>query len=114
MLQKHNKKDSRALRVRASIKTSGRPRLTVLRTNAHIWAQLINDQTGTVIASASTKSLKEVKGTKTEKAITVGRTIAEAAKAQKVTQIVFDRGSYKYHGRVKALADAARTSGLEF
>lgn len=114
MLQKRNKSQARALRVRSSVKTSGRPRLTVLRTNAHIWAQLINDQTGIVIAAVSTKSLKEVKGTKTEKAIAVGKAIAEAAKAQKVTQIVFDRGAYKYHGRVKALADAARTAGLEF
>lgn len=114
MLQKHNKKESRALRVRSRLISSGRPRLTVLRTNAHIWAQVINDQTGAVIVAVSTKSLKEVKGTKTEKAIAVGKAIAEGSIAQKVTQIVFDRGAYKYHGRVKALADAARTGGLEF
>lgn len=114
MLQKHNKSQSRALRVRSSVKTSGRPRLTVQRTNTHIWAQLINDQTGAVIAAVSTKSLKEVKGTKTEKATAVGVAIAAAGKAQKVTKIVFDRGAYKYHGRVKALADAARQGGLEF
>jgi large subunit ribosomal protein L18 len=114
MLQKHNKSQSRALRVRSSVKTSGRPRLTVLRTNAHIWAQLINDQTGVVIAAVSTKSLKGVKGTKTEKAIMVGKALAEASIAQKITKVVFDRGAYKYHGRVKALADAARTVGLEF
>jgi len=67
-MQKRNKKASRALRVRSTIKTSGRPRLSVLRTNAHLWVQVIDDQTGRVVAAVSTKTLETAKGTNTEKA----------------------------------------------
>lgn len=104
---------SRQTRVRAKLKGTLRPRLTVFRSNAHIWAQLIDDAHGQVIASASTKSLKPA-GAKLAQASVVGQTIAIAAKEAKVTKIVFDRGAYKYHGRVKALAEAARKVGLEF
>lgn len=114
-MQKKNKKLSRSTRVRASIKTSLRPRLSVHRSNVHIWAQLINDQLGTTLASVNSKNLKFKAGdTKTLKASQVGTAIAKLALEQKITKIVFDRGSYKFHGRVKALAEAARAAGLEF
>jgi len=110
-MQMKSKKQARLTRVRASLRSSGRARLSVIRSNKHIWAQLIDDATGTTIAAANSKA---VKGTKTETATAVGKAIAEAALAKKVTKVVFDRGSYQYHGRVKALAEAARTAGLEF
>jgi large subunit ribosomal protein L18 len=110
-MQLKSKKQARLTRVRASLRSSGRPRLTVLRSNKHIWAQLIDDATGTTVVSASSKALK---GTKTERSSAVGQTIAKDALAKKVKKIVFDRGSYKFHGRVKALAEAARAAGLEF
>lgn len=104
----------RARRTRASIHgTEERPRLSVVVSNKHVSAQIINDDTHSTIASASTLSTKAT-GTLTEKAEAVGSAIAKAAKAKKVTTVVFDRGAKKYHGRVKALADAARAGGLEF
>lgn len=110
-----NKKHARTLRVRSSIKTSLRPRLSVLRTNSHMWAQIIDDQTGVTIAATSTKTLGHKKGdTKTMRATMVGTEIAKLALAKKVTQVVFDRGAYKFHGRVKAVAEAARSAGLDF
>lgn len=102
---------ARLTRVRTKLRASGRPRLSVIRSNQHIWAQVIDDVTGTTVVSANSKALK---GTKTERSIAVGKTIAELALAKKVTKIVFDRGSYRFHGRVKALAEAARAGGLEF
>lgn len=114
-MQLKTKKHARLTRVRASLKSSGRPRLTILRSNENIWAQLIDDTKGITLASASTKVLKSKKGdTKIVRAGLVGAEIARLALAQKITQIVFDRGSYKYHGRVKAVAEAAREGGLEF
>lgn len=102
----------RAKRVRASIKSAdNRPRLSVHRSDAHIWVQIIDDARHITLASAADM---ELKGTKTEKASAVGAKIALAAKKVGVTTIVFDRGSYRYHGRIKALADAARSSGLIF
>ncbi len=102
----------RAKRVRSSLNLGvARPRLSVYRSDAHIWAQIIDDAKHTTLASATDM---ELKGTKTEKAKEVGAKIAEAAKKVGVTTIVFDRGSYRYHGRIKALADAARTAGLIF
>lgn len=112
-MQKRNSYQARALRVRSRIKTSGRPRLSIYRTNAHIWAQLIDDTKGVTLAATSSKSLP-TKGAKLALATAVGTTIAKLALAQKITQVVFDRGAYKYHGRVKAVADAARAEGLEF
>jgi len=112
-MQKHSSYQARKLRVRSRIKTSGRPRLSVYRTNMHIWAQLIDDKSGVTLASANSKALK-LKEPKLALATKVGSLIAQLAKAQKITKIVFDRGAYKYHGRVKALADAARAEGLEF
>lgn len=94
--------------------TAGRPRLTVFRSNAHIWAQIIDDAKGVTLVASNDKTLEGVKGTKLEKAAAVGADLAEKAKKSKVTKVIFDRGPYKFHGRVKALADAAREKGLEF
>lgn len=114
-MQLKNKKQNRATRVRASVKTSGRPRLSIYRTNMHIWAQIIDDATHTTVASVNTKAITSKKGdTKTVKAGLVGAEIAKLALAKKITKIVFDRGAYKYHGRVKAVAEAARAGGMEF
>ena len=102
---------------RVRIKVSGtatRPRLAVYRSNARIYAQLIDDDAGHTLASASSRE-KDLAATKRADApAAVGKLIAERAKAAGVTSVVFDRGGYLYHGRVKALADAARESGLEF
>jgi large subunit ribosomal protein L18 len=109
-----NRTQRRQNRVRAKIaKNIGIPRLSIYRTNAHIWAQIIDDKHGKTLASSSTKAIK-AKGTKTEVAIKVGQDIAQKALEKKIHNIRFDRGSYKYHGRVKALADAARDGGLKF
>lgn len=100
-------------RIRAKVSGSAtKPRLVVFRSNAHISAQLIDDQAGKTLASGN--DLKEKSGTKTEHAKNVGKAIAEAAKAKKIEDCVFDRNGYKYHGVVKALADAAREGGLKF
>lgn len=102
----------RALRVRASIRRAGgRPRLSVYRSDAHIWAQIIDDAQHKTLASASDLGLK---GTKTDKSKEVGVKIAQAARAAGITTVVFDRGSYRYHGRVRVLAEAARAAGLTF
>jgi len=110
-----SKKESRK-RVRYSIrkKISGtleKPRLAVFRSNKEIYAQLINDIAGHTLASASSK---DSKGTKIEQAGEVGKLIAENAKKAGIDQVVFDRGGFLYHGRVKALADSAREAGLKF
>jgi large subunit ribosomal protein L18 len=105
----------RAHRTRAKAKgTTERPRLSVNITNLHVSAQVIDDETHKTLAAATTVGQKSAKGTMTEKAVWVGTQIAAAAKAKKVTKVVFDRGAKQYHGRVKALADAARAAGLEF
>jgi len=95
---------------------SAKPRLSVFRSNSDIYAQLINDDNGTTIASASTKDkdIKAQKGTKSELSKLVGGAIARKAADLGVTTVVFDRGGYIYHGRVKALADGAREGGLQF
>jgi large subunit ribosomal protein L18 len=104
----------RQRRVRATITgTAVRPRLSVTISNLHISAQLIDDTTGKTIAAASTIGAKAT-GTMTEKAASIGVDIAKKAKAAKIKAVVFDRGSKLYHGRIKALADAARKEGLEF
>ena len=110
----------RRARVRTRVRKQGRkrPRLSVFRSNKHIYAQVIDDQKGHTIAAASSleKALRETlqKGADREAAATVGARLAERAKAKGVAEVVFDRGGYKYHGRVKALADAAREAGLSF
>jgi large subunit ribosomal protein L18 len=95
--------------------TAERPRLAVFRSNSGIEAQLIDDQAARTLAAASSLHLKKTfKGNKTAQAAEVGKTLAEAAKKAGVEAVVFDRGGYLYHGRVKALADAAREGGLKF
>ncbi|EIK43577.1 50S ribosomal protein L18 [Cellvibrio sp. BR] len=106
----------RARRARAKIRELGATRLTIHRSPRHIYAQLISGDGARVLASASTldKELRSGKTGNAEAAKAVGALIAERAKAAGVTQVAFDRSGFKYHGRVKALADAAREGGLEF
>jgi len=101
-------------RVRSVVSGSEkRPRLSVFRANAHMYVQLIDDTTGKTLAAASTKEVKG-KGTKSELAAEVGKLIASKAASKNITEVVFDRGGFAYHGRVKALAEAAREGGLKF
>jgi large subunit ribosomal protein L18 len=110
---KAGKKLRRHARIRAKLSgTATRPRLVVFRSNMNIYAQLIDDDSGITIAAAS--DMKAKKGTKTERASEVGKVVGEAAKKAKIDTCVFDRNGYKYHGRVKALAEAAREAGLKF
>lgn len=92
--------------------TSAIPRLSVFRSNKFIYAQLIDDTKGVTIASTS--DLKSTKGTKSERAKTIGQQIAEIALTKKISQVVFDRNGFKYTGRVKLVADSARSAGLKF
>ncbi len=96
--------------------TDVRPRLAVFRSLNHIYAQIIDDASGRTLAAASTvdKELKGSTSTKSEEAAVVGRLVAERAKAAGVERVVFDRAGFRYHGRIKSLADAAREAGLEF
>jgi large subunit ribosomal protein L18 len=96
--------------------TGSRPRLAVFRSLDHIYAQVIDDASGKTLAAASTveKELRASKQTKTDEAQTVGRLLAERAKKAGVERVVFDRAGFRYHGRIKSLADAAREAGLEF
>jgi large subunit ribosomal protein L18 len=102
-------------RVRGKVQgTAERPRLVVFRSNRGIEAQLVDDLAGRTIVGASWLQLKSFKGDKTQQASEVGKALAKAAKQAGVARVVFDRGGYLYHGRVKALADGAREGGLEF
>jgi ribosomal protein L18, bacterial type len=96
--------------------TDSRPRLAVFRSLNHIYAQVIDDASSRTLAAASTadKELKGSKATKSEEAAVVGRLVAERAKAAGVERVVFDRAGFRYHGRIKSLADAAREAGLDF
>jgi large subunit ribosomal protein L18 len=107
--------ERRRRRVRTALKSraGGKPRLSVHRTGRHIYAQVIDDTAGRTLAAASTLGAKG-SGANVEAAVQVGKEIAAAAKKAGVTAVVFDRGGYLFHGRVKALADAAREGGLEF
>jgi large subunit ribosomal protein L18 len=109
----------RRFRVRKPLRgTAERPRLSVFRTHKHIYAQIIDDASGKTLASASSadRQIREAVGFGGNKqaAEAIGRAVAERARAAGVTKVCFDRGSFKYHGRVAALADAARAAGLEF
>ena len=104
-------------RVRKKVRgTAERPRLAVFRSNSHIYAQVIDDVSGRTLAAAGTAepSLKETSGGNIAAATSVGSLVAERAKAAGIDKVVFDRGGFRYHGRVAALADAARAGGLEF
>jgi len=119
MLRKQALRERRHERVRKKVSgTSERPRLAVFRSEHHIYAQVIDDTAGRTLAAASTmdKGLKSevTYGGEVEAAKRVGQLLAERAKESVVTRVVFDRGGFAYHGRVAALADAARESGLEF
>ena len=118
MIEKECKNSQRIMRhkrVRKNISgTSEMPRLNVFRSNTQIYAQIINDETGTTLASSSSVQLKIKNGGNIEGAKLVGADIAKKAKEAKISKVVFDRGGYQYHGRVEALADAARENGLEF
>lgn len=120
MANSKNLSDRRSLRTRLRIRkrAGSRPRLSVFRSGKHIYAQVIDDGQGRTLAAASSlekdlrSSLKS--GSTAEAASAVGKLVAERATAQGVKEVVFDRGGYRYHGRVKALADAAREGGLAF
>ena len=111
--------ERRKARVRKAIKARayGRPRLSVHRSDKNIYAQIIDDASGRTLASASSLDADikgKANGGSTEGAAAVGKLVAERAKAANVSEVIFDRGSYLFHGRVKALADAAREAGLSF
>lgn len=112
---KNKKRQRRHARVRSKISgTAECPRLNVYRSNKNIYAQVIDDVAGVTLASASTLDKEVSKGTKTEQAVVVGKLVAERAVAKGISEVVFDRGGYLYHGRVKALAESARENGLKF
>ena len=108
----------RRRRVRTALRAKGgaRPRLSIHRTSQHIYAQVIDDANGVTVASASTleKDVRDVTGATKDAATSVGQRLAERAKAAGVSKVVFDRGGFIFHGRVKSLADGAREGGLEF
>jgi len=112
LFEKRRRRNRTALRSRGG----GRPRLSIHRSGKHIYAQVIDDAAGKTVVAASTldKDVRGKTGATVQAAQEVGKRVAEAAKAAGITQVVFDRGGFLYHGRVKALADAARESGLEF
>ena len=113
MISKIQRRNKIKARIRGKISgTAQRPRLTVFRSNKAIYAQLIDDLKGITICAASSKGIAE--GTKSEIAAKVGELIANKAKEAGITEVVFDRNGYLFHGRVKSLADAARNAGLKF
>lgn len=110
--------EKRARRVRSKISgTAARPRVTVYRSNRYTYLQVINDETGKTLASANNLSVEKagikLGGTKIENAVTITQELAKQLKAQKIVALKFDRGSYRYHGRVKAIATALREAGIE-
>lgn len=114
---KHYKtvQEARKARTRKHLRARGsRSRLSVFRSNRHISAQVIDDQKGVTLAAASDRDLKEQKMTKQEQATAVGTLLSEKALKAKISDVMFDRGAYKYHGRVKSLGEAARKGGLRF
>lgn len=114
---KRNQRLLRKARVRSVVTgTAVRPRLSIFRSATHIYAQLIDDNKGTTLATASSKELKgkAVKVAKVDRSAEVGKLIAGKAKDKGISSVVFDRGGYRYQGRVKALADGARDGGLNF
>ena len=112
LFEKRRRRNRTALRARGG----GRPRLSIHRSGRHIYAQVIDDAAGRTVASASTleKDVRDTSGANVDAASAVGKRVAQAAVAAGVTKVVFDRGGFLFHGRVKALAEAAREGGLEF
>ena len=116
-VSKNVSREKRHLRIRQTLKgTAAKPRLSVFRSNSQIYAQIIDDATGKTLCSASSldKDLKLANGGNAEAAAKVGTLVAKRALALNIETVVFDRGGYLFHGRVKALADAARAAGLKF
>ncbi len=114
-MRRKTQKERRKTKVRAKIRgTAKRPRLSVFRSNKAVTAQLIDDEQGKTLVSANEKEIKKSGGTKVERAELVGGIIAKKAKKKKIGRIVFDRGPYRYHGRVRAVAEGARKGGLKF
>ena len=116
-VSKNVSREKRHLRIRQTLKgTAEKPRLSVFRSNSQIYAQIIDDATGKTLCSASSldKELKLANGSNVAAATEVGTLVAKRALALKIETVVFDRGGYLFHGRVKALADAARAAGLKF
>jgi len=112
---KHKRQLRRRNHVRSNITgTAERPRLTVFRSSKHIYAQLIDDLKGVTLAAATSAGKEAGYGGNVKAAVAVGKKIAAAAKEKGISKAAFDRGHYRYHGRVKALADAAREGGLQF
>ncbi len=110
----NQKRTRRAIRSRAKIAgTASKPRLSVFRSNRYVYAQLIDDEARRTLASASAIAMKEVKGGKAAQSEKVGEELAKKASAAGIKQATFDRGSYKYHGRIKAVAEGARKGGLK-
>lgn len=119
MAHKLTSRDRRKFRIRSKVSgTADRPRLSIFRSASHIYAQVVNDETGATLATAGTLSrdLRESvkQGTKSDSAKKVGALIAKICLEKKIDKVVFDRNGYLYHGRVKALAEAAREAGLKF
>lgn len=114
--QKTRRRDARAHRTRTKIRAVGGsyPRLSVFRSNKHLYAQIIDDRSGKTLLSVSDFDITKKPKTGMELAAAIGKMVAEKAIAAKISRVVFDRGSYAYHGRVKALADAARENKLQF
>jgi large subunit ribosomal protein L18 len=118
-ITKHDARKKRARRVRFNLRgTAERPRLTVFRSNSNIYAQIVDDQKGITLVTASTldKGYRKKAGQpfNKETAREIGKRIADRAREKNVTKVVFDRGSYLYHGKIKALAEGAREGGLDF
>lgn len=115
MITKKARRNKIKLRIRKKIKGAAeKPRLCVFRSNAEIYAQVINDSNGHTVLSVSSLKLKDIKGTKTEVAKQVGVRVAQAAIEAGIKNVIFDRNGYLYHGRIKALAEGAREGGLQF
>ena len=115
--QKQQHRLMRHKRVRARIVgTAQRPRVSVFKSNKHIFVQLIDDESGKTILSSKVVSAKKskIKGNKNEKASEIGKIVAEKAKTTGIKEVIFDRGGYKYHGRIKAVADGLRAGGMKF
>lgn len=114
-MNKNTQSIKRQKRIRKKItKVSDKPRLTVFRSNKYIYAQIIDDKAGKTIISATEKKVITEKVSRMERAKELGNTIAKLAKEKNVSQVVFDKGRYTFHGRVKALAEGAREGGLQF
>jgi large subunit ribosomal protein L18 len=118
-MDKHQKKTHRRVRRRTGIRkrlygTPDRPRLSIFRSSKHMYAQVIDDASGKTLAAASSVQAKLANGANADAAAEVGKTIAQRAKDAGIEQVAFDRNGFRYHGRVKALADAAREAGLTF